>query len=250
MSNIYSNTLGTDFSNVSSLQANGINTSGSAMPTGIPRCIQIINSSFQSTINSTDTPTNSGIRSEIVATSPTSTGVLSVFSFQMLINQSDWVNGVNNSAQISVCQLHTQDTNNFANEFSILVYNDQLWVWLPQMTPPSTGTNYNEVAVIPFQYGVWHNIVIRINLQATTAGFIELIVDNVNVWNTSSIGTAYTADAPYWKLGVYDAAHLNNFGNSRRAYFKNLNIYQGNDSYETILGTGNIPIPIPISILV
>lgn len=248
MSLQYTETFATNFSTVNTLQANGNTVTGSSSPSGILGNIQIAGGSFQSTMRSSDTATNGGIRAETAYTA-TATGNVNEFTFQMLINQADWDDGTHNGTQVSVCQLHTLDTNVFANEFALLLYNDCLYVWIPATQPPATGMNYLETPIWNFTYGIWHNICFRISLQTTTGGFIEVVYDNISIWKASMLGTAYSSDAPYFKLGVYDATHTNVFGNYRTAYYKNLNIWQGIDGSESYLGTGIVPQPQPIALI-
>jgi len=72
---------------------------------------------------------------------------------------------------------------------------------------------------------------------------MEVFVDGVQIYKNWNLATAYTADTPYFKLGIYDGPHLANFG-TKSARFRNLKRYSGNGGYSDVLDSG-VPLPPP-----
>lgn len=238
----YTESFASDFSNISTLQAAGETLVGSSNPQGIPGNIDIINGVYRSVIHSTDTPTNTGIRAE-VTTPAFVTGMEYWIDFFTLVNQTEWDNG--SSGVCSIGQIHAADSiGTVANELAIVLQNDTLQFYLPATTPPTQGTNTTAYFSIPFIYSMWHRITLHTLLENNNTGFFDIFVDQQPVYRAANTGTAYNSDAPYLKLGCYDSAHTNAFGNSRTAYYSNLKTWTGNSGgYESVLGTGIIPRP-------
>jgi hypothetical protein len=70
----------------------------------------------------------------------------------------------------------------------------------------------------------------------TSTGLLDFYIDGVCVYRLATRGTAYNLDAPYFKCGVYDGPHLEDFG-TKACYVRNVSKYTGNlDGYATVLG--------------
>lgn len=220
------------------MQANNITTDATSSPTGIAGHIEIINNTYKSSIFSTDPQTLGGIRSELYFT-PSAVANENWYTWEMLINQVDWDNG--STGNCSVMQIHNKDSINAAVNFLLMVQKDgngsfQFVAYIPSVDPPSLSTVYKQVAIPGFTFGKWHKFCLHSLWKADNTGWMDLIIDGVMVMRIFLYGTAYTSDAPYPKLGTYDANHSNVFGASRIVYYRNLYIWQGTgDSYEDVL---------------
>lgn len=235
----------TDFSDVPVLQADNIQVSGMDSPNGIAGHLEIVNNSCKATIYSTDTATLGGIRSECAFTK-SSIGTENWYSWQTFINEADWVNG--SSGICSIMQVHPLDSLTTAVNFLLVVDANQLKAYVPSLDPPSESTAYKIIPLIDFSYNRWHTFCLHAYWYDNDVGFMDLIYDQQMLLRIFRRGTAYTADTPYPKLGMYDINHTNQFGNYRSIYFKNMNLWTGTGySYTDVLGTGIVPRPVFIS---
>ena len=66
------------------------------------------------------------------------------------------------------------------------------------------------------------------------AGYLQAFVDGVQVYQNWQRGTSYNADAPYFKLGIYDGPHNADFG-TKSARFRNVRRYSGQNAYNEFL---------------
>lgn len=224
------------------MQANGISTNATASPTGIANHILIANNAFQSTIFSTDATTSGGIRSEVYF-GQSAIGNENWYSWQWLINQADWVNG--STGICSFMQIHCVDTVTAANPIVLTVQSNDIIGYIPLSDPPTQSTSTTRIYLGRFTYGGWHTGCVHVLWENADTGWMDIIIDGVMRYRQFLRGNAYAADTPYLKLGSYDAFHTNTFGNSRRAYFRNTQIWQGTGSgYGQVLGTGIAPRPV------
>jgi len=236
MTLVYSQNFDINFSTVRQLQAMGTIIAGSSAPAGVSGRIEIVNSVFKSTIVETDPPTATAVRSECVF-NPSALGDEDWITFEMRINEGDW----NDNGTISICQVHNKDTILAAVPVLLIVKYKAWQVWTPAQDPPIEQANFQQTAY-PFDFNIWNKVGIHAKWMNNTTGFLEVFINNISVHRRFDQGSAYNADAPYFKLGVYDAAHNLGFG-TKTAYFRNLKMYRGVESYSVALGRGPKPRP-------
>jgi hypothetical protein len=236
MTLIYSQNFETDFSAVPQLQSMGTIVAGNSSPAGIAGRMEIVNGAFKSTIVDTDPPTATGVRSECVF-AKSALGDEDWITFEMRIKAEDW----DDNGSISICQVHNKDSISAAVPILLIVKHNAWQIWTPAQDPPVEQQSFRQTSY-PFDFDVWNKVTIHAKWLNTPAGFLEVFVNNISVHRRFDQGTAYNADTPYFKLGVYDATHNLGFG-TKTAYFRNLKLYRGVESYSVAMGRGPKPRP-------
>lgn len=234
----------TDFSGVSTMQALGSTAyTPETNPTGVTEepygeAMAIDDGWAKFTIRTTDPETASGIRSEIKLTAD-SLNTEYLYHWQSLFIESDWGT---NAGQIVFAQEHNKDDITAAVNWDFVIRDLTMNFRLPQTEPPTTGS-YNQT-MFPIErlvFGKVYDFKVRVKYADSKIGFIQVLVDGKQVYSNWYLGTAYTGDAPYFKLGVYDAPHAVDFG-TKIVRHRNLKRYSGSDSIEAMFGA--IPEPI------
>lgn len=165
------------------------------------------------------------------------------YAFKVLVMPGDW-----SALDFSIFQYHKQDAPNAAQPLGILVGNQALSVQVPiaGMMPSTYGSfSVDVIRVAPFAYGVWHDVAFHALLSITATGFRELFLDGARVWRQAGVITAYDdASAGYGKIGVYNLRSNTTPGwGSVRAYFSDLSVRTGAESYATGLNQAMRPPP-------
>jgi hypothetical protein len=233
MTLVLSNPFTTNFTNIPTLQSLNSNVAGSSNGgAGIATRIEIVNGVFRARIVDTDDETFGGIRSECVF-APMALNDEFWFTFEVMVNRAEWADA---GGPISLFQVHNLDSINSAVNFLALLDNDRWLVRVPHYALPATGNagNFRTAKMIPFQFGVWNKVAFHGVWKNAATGIRELFINGDKVFSEWAVGTAYNSDAPYFKMGVYDVEDTA-FG-TKTAYFRNLNVYSGVESYQTVLG--------------
>jgi len=227
-----------DFAGVDGqLQCMGTSWSSSTYPDGVAGSMEIVDGWFKGTIRQTDPATFSGIRSEIIPFSTQALGDEIVFTWEMLIKSSEWPD---HSGDIVLGQLHTEDTIVAAVPFAISAKGGTLFFDIPNSEPPTESLTYKRNVIGDLRLDHIYKMAVRMRCINNTTGYLQAFVDGVQVYYNWQRGTNYNADAPYFKLGIYDGPHLANFG-TKSARFRNVRRYTGVDAYSLFLG--NVPLP-------
>lgn len=190
------------------------------------------------TIRQTDPTTATGIRSEIKLAAD-SVGTEYLYHWQTTINAGDWLTS---TGQIVLAQEHNKDDIEAAVNWDIFIRDMNIYFRLPATEPPTTGS-YNQI-MFPIErlvFGKIYDFKVRVKYVAANTGFIQLVVNGKQMYQNWQLGTAYTGDAPYFKLGVYDAPHAADFG-TKTIRHRNLKRYSGSDSIAAMFG--EIPKPL------
>jgi len=220
----------TDFSNVTQLQAMGESWSPSSYPNGVAGSMEIVNGWGKFTIRQTDPTTFTGIRSEITLPA-NAIGDESWITWEMMINSQDW----DSSGEIIIGQMHPEDTIPAAVGFCIVAKENKLYFCVPKTTPPTTGSyTVDYIEIEPINFGKTYKFAVHTLWKPDSNGFMAAFCDGKQVYSGWSKATCYTSDAPYFKIGIYDAAHLANFG-TKSVYIRNLKKYLGGASFNEIL---------------
>ena len=238
---LFNESLLSSVGDATQLQYNGNVVSGGSSPSGSVGFIELDGlTGTRFTMHSTDTPTATGIRAE-TTWNTAAIGNETWTSWQMMVKQSEWTV---NSTSIMVGQMHTADAIVAANPYTFTIQNSQFSFNVPLSDPPTVSGSANVIPIGQLIYGHWYSITVHILFENNDTGFVEAFVDGVPIYRIWSRGTCYNSDAPYWKLGIYDAQHLNAFGSQLSVWFKNLVIYSGSGgTYHAMLGTEPQPWP-------
>ena len=220
-----------DFSGVTTLQCMGDPSRTPAThPAGIPDSMEITPDGwFKATIRQSDPPTATGIRAE--TTLPADTlNTEYWYRWEMQVMPEDWTT---DTGSIILGQMHPHDAIVGAVNFSVYCINRQLQFRTVQN--PTSGSFAETTDYIgQLQTGKIYTFLVHTLWKTDTSGFIEAFVDGIQVCKRANIKTAYTGDAPYFKLGIYDAPHLANFG-TKAARFRNLIRASGSDGYTALM---------------
>jgi len=229
--------LTSTFSGSGMLQCMGTGYMSASYPDGIAGSIEIDDGWFKGTIRQTDPPTFTGIRSEIIPFSAQALGDEVVFSWEMLIKSTDWPD---HSGEIVLGQLHPQDAIVAAVSFAFVAENGYLFFDLPNSEPPTESLSYKRIMIEALRLNHVYQMAVRMRAINNTTGYLQAFVDGVQVYQAWGRGTAYNADAPYLKIGIYDGPHAANFG-TKSARFRNVRRYTGVDAYSLFLGQPPLP---------
>lgn len=229
----FTSTLG----DTTQFQCNGGGYSSATYPLGyasVPSVgttgyVDIMDGWLRTKIRTTDPDTFGGIRSEVVLPADT-IGTEYWYSFQFLIKEEEWEVG---TGKIILCQMHPEDSIVGATNFSLYAIRDGL-EFRSATNPTASSFAETNTFIGPIQFNKVYTVVIHALWKTDTTGFIEAFVDGVQVHKRANVKTAYTADAPYFKMGVYDGPHLEDFG-TKAAYFRNLKRYSGSAGYAELL---------------
>jgi hypothetical protein len=233
MTLLLANDFSEDFANIPTLQAIDLNVAGSANPTGILDRLDIVDSSMRARIFSTDVETSGGIRSECLGAAQ-AVGDEIWLNIEVKIKSAEWAA----PDFMSLLQIHEKDSIGSAVNFISGVDDGHWRLLVPNYALPATGNagNFRTVARVPFRDDQWNKVSLHIKFVAGATGFREFYLNQERIFCEWDVGTAYTSDAPYPKWGVYDAFDNLDSGESATAYFRNLTIYSGVNSYGSMLG--------------
>ncbi len=229
--------LTSTFSGSGMLQCMGTGYMSASYPDGIAGSIEIDDGWFKATIRQTDPPTFSGIRSEIIPFSTQALGDEVVFTWEMLIKSSEWTD---HTGDIVLGQLHTKDSIPAAVGFAIAAKGGMLFLDIPNSEPPTESWTEKRNVIGALKLDHVYQMAVRMRCINNTTGYLQVFVDGVQVYQNWQRGTSYNADAPYFKLGIYDGPHNADFG-TKSARFRNVRRYTGVDAYSLFLG--NVPLP-------
>ncbi len=226
--------LNSSFTGVTQLQSRGTIDTGDNLPAGIAGGLIIENGVMASTIHDTDDVTAIAVRSEIVAPSNTFAEWWYLWEFMI---PSDFAPQTD---PISLMQTHdTPDVGDGNKWVPFALYwlpSDMLATYVPAAALPAEGANGTIAAMSTFTRGTWHSACLHVKWSAGNSGFREFFLDGIPLFRHHSLATMYTdTTGPYFKLGCYDATHNARFGTAK-AYFRNVEIWSGNDGYQTVLG--------------
>lgn len=232
MTLLYNYPLTTTFAGVDSLQANGVSGTGDALPSGIGDSLSIANGCMVAHLRDTDAQIGLGNRCEITAP-------VDAIGDERWYYYEWMVDGWQVGRQFSIQQIHdTPDGGDAARAPNFLMLYDgaNLMAHLPQAQLPTESVNYNLIGAMPMAQGVWHSVMLHAKWSNAGAGLIDVYMDGYAVSRQINIGTAYTdVVGPYFKLGVYDYSHAGGFG-ERIGYFRNVNIWSGQERLNNALG--------------
>lgn len=212
----------TDFSGCNTLQAMGSTVAASDKLRGVPGSMIIDDGWFKATIRQSDPATNLGVRSEITLTAQ-ALGDETWIEWEMLIKSSEWTD---HTGQIVLGQMHNQDDIQSAVNFSFWAINGEFLFNVPRDEPP-TEANFSVFHYIEkLRLDHIYKVVVHTKWINNNTGFMEVFVDGIQIYKKWNYGTAYNADAPYFKLGIYDGPHLLGFG-TKSARFRNMKRWSG-----------------------
>jgi hypothetical protein len=224
MTLVYENAFNSDFSTVRNLQALGAFPNGVDSPEGIDGRIEIVDGVYRAHIDETDPPTVGGIRAEC-AFEVNALGEELWASFEILVKRSEFAD----DEFIGIFQFHPGDTSPGPVDYhAILRYGSLRF----QLSPEHAGVNDK---LLPWEFDRWVHVCMHYLPADDASGVFELYLDRVRVYTLLATDTAHSTDTPYLKLGLYDTQHGAAFG-TRTAYYRNLKLYKGAESFPTVLG--------------
>ncbi len=234
MTKIIDYPLGTNFSGVNTLQAQGSIVSGNSSPTGIGSALSISNGYMVSSITQSDTLTATAIRAEITAPADSMAERWYVWEFMLPESFAP------SSDPISLMQIHdTPDGGDGTKAVPFSFYYEQsgcLAAYVPLQTLPAEGASFKLAGSINVTKGHWYKAALHCLWSTTTTGFREFYLDGQPLFRHFNLPTMYSdAVGPYFKVGCYDSTHNARFGTAT-AYFRNVGIWSGNDGFNTVLG--------------
>lgn len=236
MTIIYSNNLDAGFADVAGLQAAGVAVSGSAQPGGIGDSLSIVGGVMVSTLTETDAPTLGGKRSEIVPTSADALGDERWYTWDVLAQGAAWADDAcNGDRGFTLMQIHDKDGGPVrAPCFGMLYDGRHLYAAIPQAEPPAESPASKVVGAVAAAPGAWYSCALYVKWDNAGLGELSVFVNRVALVKRLRIGTAYNADAPYLKLGVYNGQSLTGYG-ERSALYRNVRV-RSFDSFVSALG--------------
>lgn len=236
MALLYSHPLDTSFSGVGGLQAAGIADTGNNRPNGIGTSLVISGGAMVSTLLETDPPTNSGSRAEIVPTVADALGDERWYTWEMRVNDWPLNDACSGDKFFTLMQIHDKDGGPVRAPCFGLAYDGiGIVCFVPNSSPPTETTLSRAPGSAPMSQGVWHKCALRAIWSNAGAGTMEFYLDRRPVFKEIINGTAYNADAPYLKLGVYNGPHLTGY-TKRQAMYRNVRTFSSGDSLYDVLG--------------
>lgn len=234
MTIIQTYTLDTDFSDVYQLQAQGTIDTGANLPNGIDSALYIQDGYMVSYITQDDDITASGIRSEITDQARAIGEYWYTWEFQI---PTEFAAG---NDPIILMQIHdTPDGGDPARAVPFYFSYEQpgyFGCFIPVTQPPSEGANSSLIAMSNIVRDVWYHGCLRVKWATDSTGFMEFYLNRRPLFKIINQSNMYSdTTGPYFKCGCYDSTHNANFGTAK-AYYRNVNIYSGNDGYETVMG--------------
>ncbi len=229
---IFSNTFSNNVANILQLQAFNTPVSGAASPYGIPHRLTLDTGVLAAYIEDTDPTTFGGIRSELHLDAQ-NINEDCWYLFDVRCDKQDWIQ--RSTEEISIFQVHALDTiPNTSINMSAVIVHGNLKIVTPIPEPPVNPIGDTLKASYPMPFDRWVKVAFHAYWKADDNGVIEVYLDGVPIFRQYNRGTAYTGDKPYLKMGCYDTFHTAAFG-TRRAYYRNLEIWRGTASYSTVL---------------
>jgi len=229
--------LTSTFVGAQSLQCLGTSYDPASYPGGIAGSMEIEDGWFKGTIRQTEPPTFSGIRAEIVPFPAQALGDEIIITWEMLIKSTEWPD---HTGDIVLGQLHTKDSIPAAVGFAFAAKGGTLFFDIPSSEPPTESWNMRRHAVEELRLDFVYKMAVRMRCVNNTTGYLQAFVGGVQVYQNWQRGTSYTADAPYFKLGIYDGPHNADFG-TKSARFRNLRRYSGATAYGEFLSAPPLP---------
>ncbi len=235
MSIVYQNDFSSTFTGCSALHAINTPIFNPTGAIGIANRVEIKNGVLRTYLSDADPETFGGQRSEVL-TVYSATGDDIWYDFEVFIKATEWVQL--SFEEISVFQVHASDSiSGVTVDFMCVLTYGALQFYLPVPEPPSTPITSTILGpVIEYPFDKWNRFCLHMNYKNTSTGLAEVFMNSTRLWSVSNRGTAYTSDTPYLKLGQYNTQHTAGFG-SRAATYRNLTVYSGIQSYQTVLGT-------------
>lgn len=233
MASILSLPLTSTLSGVSSLQHKGLNPAGNEYPTGIPGVFDFVDSSIKLTVNEADAITFGDRRTEMVFMYGTEPFGEKWYTWKFMIS-SAW----NFKTGMAIMQIHENadiGADPVAVQFVLMLENNQLLARVPDNTlVPGNGSH--RMSVTDFQFDKWYSMCFHVNWQSTSIGFWEMFVDGAPMFRQYNIANAYNfINGGYLKLGIYNFTKSSGWG-TKTIQFKDVNIWSGNDGYQTVMG--------------
>lgn len=195
-------------------------------------------SALQVTIRGTDPLTYGGQRSELLA-DPEPTAIR-WYAFDI------WVPSTFGADRISIMQIHdTPDGGEspvkFPNFEFVVRESKSLEVYVPFDCPSEATSNSRLVGACPLVTDRWVRCVLYCHWQSTTAGWFEAYHDGQLVCSEWWRPFRYTdVTGPYLQIGLYDLFHTG-FSGQRRAWYRNIRIGDGAETYASMLGVAPSP---------
>ena len=230
--------LTSTFVGTQQLQCMGAAYAPASYPNGVAGSMEFDDGWFKGTIRQTDPPTFTGIRSEIIPFSTQALGDEVIYTWEMLIKSSEWAD---HSGDIVLGQLHTKDDIPAAVGFAFAAKGGTLFFDIPSSEPPTESWNEKRNIIGALQLDHIYKMAVRMRSINNTTGYLQAFVDGVQVYQNWGRGTSYNADAPYFKLGIYDGPHNADFG-TKSARFRNVRRYSGVTAYSEFLDAPPLPI--------
>lgn len=245
--------LSASFAGVNSLQANGSDNpgpspTGDSSPAGIAGRLEIVSDPtgirggvMRSTLYETDATTGGYRRSEIAGPK----NALGEWWYRWRVMLSpDWPNL---SAPFILAQLHdTPDGGDGtkAPNWLLTVLSGHWRCTVPEQTLPAEGGNLRRLGTAKCVPGVWYDCCLHVLWATGESGFREFFLDGVPMFKEFKTPTQYTdVDGPFLKLGVYDGLSAADGWVSRRAYYSDVQIWQGATSDSNGMGRARSPAP-------
>jgi len=223
--------LSTDFSGLSSMQAMGTSYNPVSYPNGVAGSLEIVDGWMKATIRQTDPTTFTGIRAEVI-THSNSLGDEQTITWDMMVKAEEWTE---ETGTIVIGQLHTKDDIPAAVGFSIEVKKGVIFFSTPKSEPPIESWNENPVPCCDLRKDVVMKMAVRMKCINDKTGYVEFFIDGKQYAKISNRGTSYNADAPYFKIGIYDGPHNADFG-TKSVRIRNVKVWSGVGSWEETIG--------------
>lgn len=224
--------LSDTFFGVNQLQCMGAAYNATTYPNGVPDSLEIVDGWMKATIRQTDPPTFTGIRAEIIPLDSQALGDEVVYSWEMMVKSDEWTE---ETGQIIIGQLHPKDTFIAAVGFAVKVMQGMIYFDIPKEEPPTESLVYNVIPCCDLKKDVVMKMTVRMKCINDKTGYLEFFIDGKQYVKVSNRGTSYNADAPYFKVGIYDGPHAANFG-TKSVRIRNIKVWSGVGSWEETLG--------------
>ena len=131
--------------------------------------------------------------------------------------------------------------------FMIQIQNKELCILWPR-TVPTENTTFDRIPIQQLSWDRWYHICVRINWATDATGFREVLLDRMSVYRQWNCATAYVDTiGPYFKLGIYNTS--GGLSGEKKAHFRNLSRWTGNNSYQAVFGDSPKAVPNPLLII-
>lgn len=128
--------------------------------------------------------------------------------------------------------------------FELMIANDKIFAKVPKDFSNKSDGDVLDYMSAPVQFGKWVRCALSARWDKTSnGGWMEFYYDDVKVdgqWFMRS--NRSTVKGPYFRLGVYDCFHWENFG-YMEAWYRNMKWSDGADGYVALSGRATKSMP-------